>query len=97
MTKFSQPTNTIQEGISIEDAQYMICQGTYGGKLRAPSERQAACQRYEELSGHPAPFPALDATLVILTLVIISSFIYLYVKKWKMRKNKSTSRQKVRS
>ena len=34
------------KGLSIEDAQYMVCRGTYGGKTWSPQEEQAACDRY---------------------------------------------------
>lgn len=38
-------------GLTTADVQYAICKGTYGNKQWSVSEKEAACSKYEELTG----------------------------------------------
>lgn len=71
----------LQQGLTTEDAQHMICQGTYGGKEWSASERSAACQRHEDLQGTTS-FVNLSTAIPLLILLIIVAYIsYQYVNK----------------
>lgn len=77
-------------GISIEDSQYQICKGMYGGKKWSTSDRETACTRYEELTGKHIQGNEQPTTLALfapLTLIIcivalvLGYLIYQKVKK----------------
>jgi hypothetical protein len=79
----------LPQGLSVEDAQYAICQGTYGGKEWSSPERYAACQRYEELtnkelqsSPNSINSSAIATSLALLIIVVCLS--YLYINKRQM-------------
>lgn len=79
-------------GLSIKDAQYMICKGTYGGKEWSLSDRQKACHRYEELTGTRLETDASNINLplviiFVLPLIIVLGYvIYRYKNKRKLLK-----------
>ena len=76
-------------GVSIEDVQYAICQGTYGGKEWSEADKQAACQRYEEMTGGKSQTYDLSVALAVLAPLILVAVIYAaYRHKKKQSSNK---------
>jgi hypothetical protein len=69
-----------EPGVSIEGVQHAICQGQpYGRKSYSSAEREAACQRYAELTGiQPERSSRPSGALIIgaLSLLVTSSIAY---------------------
>lgn len=89
----------MQEGVTAEGVQKAICDGLpYGRKEYTAAEREAACQRYEELTGIAAPRARPDYTMHIagsvVTVFLLAVFVWYIFYKRKATKN---LRQKTRS
>lgn len=76
-------TMAINSGLSIKDAQHAICKGTYGRKEWSSSQRQTACQRYEELTGiklesntQPIDLSFITIFASLLLIVIVAYVFY---------------------
>jgi len=92
-------------GISIKDAQYAICKGTYGGRQWSATERQAACHRYEQITGvkvessdgHADLLIVVAIVVLILTVILVALRSTLHRRKKFGKKynlvNKSQSRR----
>lgn len=70
-------------GLTTKDAQYSICKGTYGGKEWSSAERQAACQRYEEITGtklesssKPSDLSAAAVTFALFITIVFAYVLY---------------------
>lgn len=68
-------------GLTIEDAQHAICKGTYKAKEWSSAERQAACVRYEELTGTKpeSSYKSADLSIVTIILALLLAIILGYV------------------
>jgi hypothetical protein len=85
---------TTNSGLSASDAQYMICKGTYGGKQWSPSEKQAACQRYEELThtkldNSTSVVGPLAIPVFFLLILVVVVFIFYQYKNRRKKISKS--------
>ena len=87
----------LSSGLTTADAQHAICQGTYGGKEWTPAEREAACQRYEQLvneKNNPnQPDTAMITGVAIAAVLIIAALVGYFVYRRK-RNTKKTKRSK---
>lgn len=75
-----------ESGLTTEDAQFAICTGTYGNKEWSATEKQTACQRYEQLSGNKpiqdgVPTYILTGTIFFILLATALFAYALYKKK----------------
>lgn len=81
-----------KSGVSIEQAQYQICQGTYGGKTWSTSEREAACVRYEDLTGRHLQNSGQSSSALFIYLplafcVLLAVLGYMVYRKSSRRKS----------
>ena len=86
------PMNRESSGLSIEDAQYAICKGTYGNKEWSASEKQAACEQYEQLTGAKLESGARHLELWVIPVVsmtlVIGATIVIYRLKTRKKAKK---------
>lgn len=80
-------------GVSIEDVQYSICQGTYGGKDWSESEKQAACQRYEQMTGTKSQTHDPSVALAVLVPLILIAIVYA-AHRYKKKRRSNNKRRK---
>jgi len=85
----------IESGVSMEDAQRAICTGEdYGRKEWSNAERQAACQKYEELTGtklsiHKQSTQSADYSQVfILATVLLVGIFFIYIYRQKIARTR---------
>lgn len=86
----------VRQGVSTEEVQHAICLGgSYGGKEWSASEREEACQRYEQMTGLVAPRANTGEGILMagsIIGVVLLSAIVVYVilkRKTKRRARKS--------
>ena len=85
-------------GVSIQDVQYMICKGTYGRKEWSASEREIACQQYEEMTGVDPRSGITDTLLMagIVVVILLSGIALGYtLRKYKVNRKNKNSRKKT--
>ena len=74
-------------GLTIEDAQLAICRGTYGNKEWSKAEKQAGCQRYEEMTGSQIrTYDGSEVLVVLIPALLLVGAYVLYVGYVKRRK-----------
>jgi hypothetical protein len=82
----------LSSGLTTADAQHAICQGTYGDKEWTAAEREAACQRYEQLvneKNNPnQPDTAMITGLAVAAVLIIAVLAGYFVYRRKRNKKK---------
>lgn len=87
----------LSSGLTTADAQHAICQGTYGGKEWTPAEREAACQRYEQIISEKnspnQPDTAMITGLSIAIVLILAVLVGYFIHRRK-RNKKKTKRSK---
>lgn len=87
----------LSSGLTTADAQHAICQGTYGDKEWTAAEREAACQRYEQLvnerNNPNQPDTAMVTGVAIAAVLIIAALAGYFIYRHK-RNRKKTKRLK---
>jgi hypothetical protein len=87
----------MQSGVSTDQVQRAICNGTRTARSYSATEREAACRRYEEMTGLPAPRAntgegILLAGSVVVIALVFGVVIYLILKRKTMKKALPRSR-----
>ena len=71
----------VRQGVSTDEVQLAICQGQpYGGRKHSTAEREAACQRYEQMTGLIAPRANTGEGILMAGSII--AVILLFVLVW---------------
>lgn len=85
-----------QTGLSIKDAQYAICQGTYGDREWTAQEKQKACERYQDMNSAPKNSNGLSIIAVTIIICIIVAVVAytLYGKRSSQKRIKSPRKNK---
>ena len=88
----------LSSGVTSDGVQRAICEGqNYGRKEYTPAEREAACQKYEQLvneKNNPnQPETAMITGVAIAAVLIIAALVGYFVYRRK-RNNKKTKRSK---
>ena len=78
----------LQGGLSIDDAQNMICDGTYGGREWSTSQQHTACQRVgRNMDNSFMPVhPLIVVFSASLLVAVIGYVFYRYKNKRKFKK-----------
>ena len=85
-----------QTGLSIKDAQYAICQGTYGDREWTAQEKQTACERYQDMSNtqnNSNGLSIIAVTIFVCIIVAVVAYI-LYGKRNAQKRIKSPRKNK---
>ncbi|WP_319141445.1 hypothetical protein [Streptomyces caniscabiei] len=82
----------LSSGLTTADAQHAICQGVYGDKEWTAAEREAACQRYEQIineRNNPSqPDTAMITGVAIAAVLIIAVLAGYFAYRRKRNKQK---------
>ena len=87
-----------QAGLSTKDAQYAICQGTYGGRGWTAQEKQTACERYQNMNSAHNNSNGLSViaavTIIVCIIAAVVAYIILYGKRSSQKRVKSPRKNK---
>jgi hypothetical protein len=86
--------NTESSGLSIEDAQHAICKGTYSGKEWSASEKQAACVKYEQLTGAKLESSTRHLELWVIPVVSMTLVIGVAIVIYRLKTRKKTKKRR---
>ena len=88
----------LSSGLTTADAQHAICQGTYGGREWTPAQRDAACQRYEQLINEKnnvnQPDVALITGVVLGAALVVAALAGYLVYRRKRTKSRRVTDKK---
>lgn len=80
----------MQEGVTTEGVQHAICSGSpYGGREHSAAEREAACLRYEQMTGESVPRATSETPLFLVSDIVLSGVLLIAIVWYIFHKKKT--------
>lgn len=79
----------MQEGVTAKGVQQAICSGSpYRGREHSISEREAACLRYEQMTGRSVPYATSETPLFLVSSIVLFIVLLIAFVRYKFHKRR---------